>query len=1380
MGGLLKRLGEGGATTYPADGIRSFTERMMLDGGSNCTFSFRRQLFDIGARSPSAGSIGGIASGLQYTHIVTAGATFEGAQQRPNVNMSLLFTPKGGKNIISESILLDEYGIEVNKKKMACIHPCGTHTPVWRERGLFFADITFSAPLSDERPPAIASAAEVKPEAGAAVSAHDKALLWSARLGVGGEGFVKVLKAVKGIGIDRVSNKLKEVIDSRTDRAIAQAKHGPSHSTPIAKLATKPGLVLICDGFGKHHAASPIDSATYQFHAVDEYSSYGFIASGKTHTIDDWMDFLRAVTLEAKKYGHTVERVRFDRAPELRSDELKQRAAKELNILVELTAREHHEGVGRAERNNDLLTRMAEEMLQRAKLGTAWLLVARAYAQWLLNRTPLTRTGETRYQRFRAEVPDFATGLTPYIFGTTVAVVEDVKGPKGSLDHPRGSIGRFVGVADSAYLVWRDVRKNVVHQASVRTLNEQALITSSLPPCVAGVTVEVQTEGDARVDTELGPDEPPFAERGDDEAAEAAPKPAKHPVVNVPTGSRIEALWQDHLGEWAWWAGTVLSSYEQKDGKRRHTVHHEGWGEWQYDLADQGAKEWRYLDQQAQLPPQTSDGAGRVTRSKAGVRDHVALQAACRMVDASLEATPCLFGKEGERLQCEAFNAAVYQALGDDGANFECDKPSDIERARTLLGMAAVSRHEPTVRVFDVQRAEACKATQNVVDVVTDIGTQQFIVPASFKKAAQGEQACEWLEADRKALDAILMYPGNRLVPLSVPGNAGLPIARCVSQRKIKVDAATGRLESRNSFKSRHCVDGGHLKMLLARQGIGTTSDASSSVADEMLVKLLLADVALRDRTLLKADVPNAYPQGKRTGRPLTYMYMPEAFRDMRSDDGEQLCIELATPMWGERQAGFEWQLELERTLESLGWRRAENVPACWRYKGAEGDATLITIVDDMLFSESRESNYSISERTVAKLSALYGDLRPGRAPDSFAGYSIDRTAGRIRISLPQKLIQAAREHLPGLLDTATDDERKVVANLPSCKKLEAMADAMVMPERRKSGLTPLQRSTQALIGSLKFIERCHPRASLMLHRLSCVMTCPPPEAYTVARALLNSLYAERDVGITYGRNGVPERGDEYELKGQLSSNIVDLNGVAPMELEAMADATWGDRNVYGLLITFAGGAVYHVTKKIALIVDSSMETEAIASAKAGEQVEVAREVLRAFGIAPTRPTLIGTDNLANFKVATGIGCPSRSRHFLRRYFVLKRRIASGDVTMLHVPDVQMPADCLTKWLGRDKIRASVEYMTGKRVAATAGASIAVELGNINEAIACLTDHNDQQSDNLIDQTIAVGGSVVGQCARGASVTEPTSVTRVVGRARSRPAQEGAARRPRP
>ena len=48
-------------------------------------------------------------------------------------------------------------------------------------------------------------------------------------------------------------------------------------------------------------------------------------------------------------------------------------------------------------------------------------------------------------------------------------------------------------------------------------------------------------------------------------------------------------------------------------------------------------------------------------------------------------------------------------------------------------------------------------------------------------------------------------------------------------------------------------------------------------------------------------------------------------------------------------------------------------------------------------------------------------------------------------------------------------------------------------------------------------------------------------------------------------------------------------------------------------------------------------------------------------------------------EAATGVGCPSRSRHFLWRYAVLKRRIAEGEVTLLHVPDAEMPADVLTK-----------------------------------------------------------------------------------------------------
>jgi hypothetical protein len=90
------------------------------------------------------------------------------------------------------------------------------------------------------------------------------------------------------------------------------------------------------------------------------------------------------------------------------------------------------------------------------------------------------------------------------------------------------------------------------------------------------------------------------------------------------------------------------------------------------------------------------------------------------------------------------------------------------------------------------------------------------------------------------------------------------------------------------------------------------------------------------------------------------------------------------------------------------------------------------------------------------------------------------------------------------------------------------------------------------------------------------------------------------------------------------------------------------------------------------------MESEAIASAKAAEVTAYAREILRALGVPPDGPTLIGTDNLANQRVATTVGSPTRSKHFLRRYGVLKQRIADGECVLKHVKVVEMPSDFAT------------------------------------------------------------------------------------------------------
>ena len=52
---------------------------------------------------------------------------------------------------------------------------------------------------------------------------------------------------------------------------------------------------------------------------------------------------------------------------------------------------------------------------------------------------------------------------------------------------------------------------------------------------------------------------------------------------------------------------------------------------------------------------------------------------------------------------------------------------------------------------------------------------------------------------------------------------------------------------------------------------------------------------------------------------------------------------------------------------------RCENVPACWRFVGGSSDCYLLTIVDDLLFSES-SADMVIARRTCEMLSALWSE----------------------------------------------------------------------------------------------------------------------------------------------------------------------------------------------------------------------------------------------------------------------------------------------------------------------------------------------------------------------------------------------------------------------
>ena len=417
---------------------------------------------------------------------------------------------------------------------------------------------------------------------------------------------------------------------------------------------------------------------------------------------------------------------------------------------------------------------------------------------------------------------------------------------------------------------------------------------------------------------------------------------------------------------------------------------------------------------------------------------------------------------------------------------------------------------------------------------------------------------------------------------------------------------------------------------------------------------------------------------------------MPDTVQDFDAD-GTTLVYELHTPLWGETEAGFEWDVELHARLTRMGWAPCEGVPAMYYFNGTDSDARLVKIVDDLCISEkmdsSRPAYRPITDNTIKQLQEQYGTdgLTFEHEPTSFAGFKISRSADftQLTISQPQKILDAVRDYMPELL---TDD--KVPSHVVKGEPLKKLIEDMQLPANRPSKLSSAQKLTQRKIGSLKYPERgTHPELTRAVHRLSCVMSCPPPEAAIVADSLIVYAYKHRNRGITYGKLA-----SDRDLS--LAANAFRLEEhKAPDALSASADANAaGKGTVYSNLLTYNGGSVLHATKNVGIAVTSTHDAESVATLKMAEWVVYARIALRALGVDPGGPTIIGTDNLANERVCNNAQSASRSRHFLIRYAAVQRYIAQGDVAVQHIPDAENPSDFLTKWVGKRKLQASLRY----------------------------------------------------------------------------------------
>ena len=540
----------------------------------------------------------------------------------------------------------------------------------------------------------------------------------------------------------------------------------------------------------------------------------------------------------------------------------------------------------------------------------------------------------------------------------------------------------------------------------------------------------------------------------------------------------------------------------------------------------------------------------------------------------------------------------------------------------------------------------------------------------------------EWLEASRQSFVGLKNVRGNKMRRIEEATVEG-PIFDVVSVYRIKLDPSTNKLDR---VTVRHNVDGNRGKRVLAKLGIAYAVPTSSTTLDEVAFKMIISDSAERQRYLTKADVKSAYTNAA-TSRGKRFLRCPDTAPEF-DEDGTEMVLELGPPLFGEPEAGYEWQMTLEKDLTELGWTPFENVPCMWRFETKDNDCILGTIVDDLLFSEA--TGHDLADATIEVLRKKYVGVTSEHNPTAFAGYKLEQSPERdvITISLPELIEQKFKMECPELVPAEARAKFKLEHTKGS--KLQKLADALEMVPPNPSGkVTATTKIVQTLTGNLRYFTRAAAgELNVLTHRLSCVQASAPPEAIIVAKAGMILAYETRHRGITYSKLDVSESG------GNLSAT--SATGVYkdyPREsgIHAVADASWGDKNIYGCIVMMNHGVIVAETKKMGPV-DSSAQAEGIASSKCAEILENVREIARGMGILSDEPTVLRSDNLSSVRVSNDPKSAGRLRHALRRYATLQARVARGEVSVIHVPDEYNAADFLTKWVPAIKLKESVAY----------------------------------------------------------------------------------------
>lgn len=359
-------------------------------------------------------------------------------------------------------------------------------------------------------------------------------------------------------------------------------------------------------------------------------------------------------------------------------------------------------------------------------------------------------------------------------------------------------------------------------------------------------------------------------------------------------------------------------------------------------------------------------------------------------------------------------------------------------------------------------------------------------------------------------------------------------------------------------------------------------------------------------------------------------------------DDHECITVRLIKALYGCIESALLWFEHLSNTLLEIGFKQNSLDPCVFNIGEGENQCTFCVYVDDAMITCKDEN---VIEQVVKKLVNKYEKItsKDGLV-HNYIGMTFDFTNDD-EVSITMK----------GYIDEILKSYKvEGKATTPALSYLYDIRESTLLDEEK------IEIFHSRVAKLLYLAKRVRPEILPAVNFLSTRVKAPTEDDWSKLERCLKYLNGEPNMGIKLSSKSNQE-----------------------LDLVSYVDASYGihpdGKSHSGMCIALGKGPVFVKSSKQKIVTKSSTEAELVALSDSCSQVIWSRDFLINQGYNLTH-AMIYQDNLGTLAlVEKGRSTSDTTRHINVRYYFIKDRIKSGEITVKHMPTDNMIADALTK-----------------------------------------------------------------------------------------------------